>query len=305
MADEALPLEIEFLDPVDDVEVGHSYRFQVVQRNHRGEKQQMTLDHLDFEFKPIVWGKVVHSSDPGVGTIQVVEIVDPEDVFLAPHYSVSATLRPHAVRVLAPKKKIRMSAVAMEIELGFATGLEGKWKAFEPLKLPRPVDLGTAKLSSAHSKILVRDGKVFLRIDGLDNLPSDIALTFPNGETAALRIEGNLRGMPVEPDARTRTPIGQHTEAPEDPETAACRAELAELRTYVGSFGGRKRPDDATVEGIRRRIAARVQKTKERLVLYTGPKQEELLQLFKAATDQIPSYLREGAPLEAAPPAES
>lgn len=297
MADEQpLPLEIEFLDPIDDIEVGHKYRFQVLQRNARGEKHQIPIDTLDFTFAPIPWGKVVAGGDAGMATIEVIQIVDPEDVFLAPHYSVEAQLRPHAIRTLAPKKRIRMTALAVEIELGFATGLEGKWKSFAPFSLPRPVDLGTAKHSDpSNHKLLVRDGKVFLRVEHLDDLPAELTLTFPNGETTGLRIDGSLRGVPVDPSARTRTAIGSPVEAAEDAETAACRQELHELRGYIASFGGagKRRPDDSTIDGIRRRIGTRVQKTKDRLVAYNGPKQEELLALFKAATDLIPGYLRE------------
>jgi hypothetical protein len=303
--DQPLPLEIEFLDPIEDIEVGNVYRFQVLQRTARGEKHQLPIDTLDYSFAPIPWGKVATTNDAGLGTIQVVQVVNPEDVFLAPHYSVEATIRPHAVRTLAPKKRIRMSAVAFEIELGFATGLEGKWKSFQPFSLPRPVDLGTAKLSDpANHKIVTRDGKVFLRVEHLEDLPAEIALTFPNGETAALKIEGSLRGTAVDPNARTRTQVGP-AEAAEDAETAACRAELVELRAYIASFGGagKKRPDDPTVENIRRRIGARVQKTKDRLVTYTGSKQEELLTLFRGATDLIPAYLREAPAEVAAPPA--
>jgi hypothetical protein len=301
MADEQhLPLEIELLDPIEEIEVGNSYRFQVNQHTARGEKIQIPIDTLDYEFSPIPWGKVVPTDDPGLGTIQVVTIVDPEDVFLAPHYSVEAKLRPHAIRTLAPKKRIRMSALAVEIELGFATGLEGKWKSFQPFSLPRPVDLATAKLSDpAGQKLLVRDGKVFLRIEHLDSFPAELALTFPNGETAAIKLEGGLRGHPITPDSRTRTPIGARPDAPaEDAETAACRHEVNELRTYVASFSGagKRRPDESTIEGIRRRVMARIDKTKERLMSYGGPAQQELLALFKAATDSIPSYLRETPP---------
>lgn len=308
--DQPLPLEIEFLDPIDDIEVGHKYRFQVLQRNSRGEKYQIPIDTLDFTFGPIPWGKVVATSDAGLSTIEVIQIVDPEDVFLAPHYSVEAQLRPHAIRTLAPKKRIRMTAIAVEIELGFATGLEGKWKAFQPFSLPRPVDMSTAKHSDpANHKIFVRDGKVFLRLEHLDDLPAELALTFPNGETAAIRIDGSLKGVPVDPDARTRTQIGapRAGEPAEDPETSACRLELHELRGYIASFGGagKRRPDDSTIDGIRRRIGTRVQKIKDRLMAYNGPAQEELVGLFKAATDLIPAYLREApAPAEvAAPPA--
>ncbi len=308
--DEPLPLEIEFLDPIDDIEVGHKYRFQVLQRNARGEKHQMSIDTLDFTFAPIPWGRVVQGDDKGTATIEVIQIVDPEDVFLAPHYSVEAQLRPRALRTLAPKKRIRMSAVAVEIELGFATGLEGKWKAFAPFSLPRPVDLGTAKHSDpVNHKLLVRDGKVFLRVEHLDDIPAELSLLFPNGETSALRIDGHLKGVPVDPDARTRTQVGAKPGEPaEDAETAACRLELHELRGYIASFGGagKRKPDDSTIDGIRRRIGARVQKLKDRLMAYNGPKQEELLGLFKAATDLIPGYLREApaaAAVEAAPPA--
>jgi hypothetical protein len=297
MADEQpLPLEIEFLDPIDDIEVGHKYRFQVLARAAHGEKHQIPIETLDFTFAPIPWGKVVLSNDAGLATIEVMQVVDPEDVFLAPHYSVEAQLRPKALRTLAPKKRIRMSAVAIEIELGFATGLEGKWKAFQPFTLPRPVDLATAKLSDSTGKLLVRDGKVFLRLEHLDAFPSEIALTFPNGETAALRIDGQLGGKPIDPDSRTRTQMGARPNEPtEDAETTSFRQELHELRGYIASFGGagKKRPDDATIEGIRRRIATRVQKTKDRLVAYAGPAQDDLLALFRAATDLIPGYLRE------------
>ncbi len=307
MSDDEAHLEIEFLDPIDDVEVGHKYRFHVLSRNARGEKHQMHIDTLDFTFGPIQWGKVIVSDDVGIGTIEVIQIVDPEDVFLAPHYSVEAQLRPKAMHTLAPKKKIRINALALEVELGFATGLEGKWKVFDPFKLPRPVDMSTAKHSdSVNHKLVVRDGKVYLRLEHLDDLPAELALTFPNGETSAIRLEGSLRGVPVTPEGRGRTQIGgARPEPKEDPETAACRQELHELRGYIASFGGagKRRPDDATIDGIRRRIAARVQKTKDRLMSYTGPAQEELLALFKAATDLIPGYLRE-TPLEIAAPPE-
>ncbi len=305
--DQPLPLEIEFLDPIEDIEVGNVYRFQVLQRNARGEKHQLPVETLDYGFAPIPWGKVASTNDPGLGTIQVVQVVNPEDVFLAPHYSVEAIIRPHAIRTLAPKKRIRMSAIAFEIELGFATGLEGKWKSFQPFSLPRPVDLATAKLSDpVNQKIVTRDGKVFLRVEHLEDLPAEIALTFPNGETAALKIEGSLRGTSLDPNARTRTQVGAAPAEPtEDAETAACRAELVELRAYIASFGGagKKRPDDATIDGIRRRIGARVQKTKDRLVSYVGPRQEELLTLFRGATDLIPGYLHETPAEVSVPPA--
>jgi hypothetical protein len=306
MSDDQPHLEIAFLDPIDEVEVGHKYRFHVLSRNARGEQHQMPIDTLDFTFGPLQWGKVVVGGDSGVAHIEVIQTVDPEDVFLAPHYSVEAQLRPRAMHTLAPKKKIRMSAHSVEIELGFATGLEGKWKTFEPFKLPRPVDMSTAKHSDpTNQKIIVRDGKVYLRLEHLDDLPADLALTFPNGETAAIRIEGSLRGIPVTPEGRNRTQIGARPNEPkEDAETLGCRLELHELRGYIASFGGagKRRPDDSTIDGIRRRIGTRVQKTKDKLMAYAGPAQEELLGLFKSATDLIPAYLREPTLEPATPP---
>src|SRR4051812_47622255 len=95
-----LPLEIEFLDPIDDVEVGHVYRFNVLQKNARGEQQQVPLDDLEFTFSPMTWGKIVMTDDPGAGQLHVIETVEPEDVFLAPHYSVHAAHKKTAVRTL-------------------------------------------------------------------------------------------------------------------------------------------------------------------------------------------------------------
>src|SRR5208282_5747344 len=99
--DQPLALEIELLDPIDDMEVGNVYRFQVLQRAARGEKHQIPIETLDFTFAPIPWGKVVPTDDPGLGTIQVVQVVNQDDVFLATHYSVEAALRPHAMHTLA------------------------------------------------------------------------------------------------------------------------------------------------------------------------------------------------------------
>ncbi|MBI3726599.1 hypothetical protein HY251_21960 [bacterium] len=306
MADETPPppqLDIDFLDPIDDVEIGRVFRFQVLQKNAKGESFPVSIENLEFNFSPITWGTIVPTEDNGIGALHVVQVVESEDVFLEPHYSVHARHRAPATRTLAPRRKVRMGVVSCEIELGFAIGLEGKWKAFQPLALPRPVDFSTARLSDGTHKLLVREGKVFLRVEHLDSLPAEVALTFPSGEKAALRIEGFLKGIPVDQDERARiTRIGapQAEPVPEDPETQAVRGELHELRGYIASFGGagKRRPDDAnTIENIRRRIGLRVSKTKERLMGYRGPAQDELLSLFKAATDLIPLYLRDGPPL--------
>lgn len=307
---EALPLEIDFLDPVDDVEIGRVFRFQVLQRNARGAREPVSIEDLEFSFTPMVWGTVLPSEDRAVGVIRVIEVVEPEDVFLAPHYSVHARYKRGADRTLAPKRKIRMSAISVEIELGFAVGLEGKWKSFQPLSLPRPVDLSTAKVSEpASQKLLVRDGKVFLRIEHLDSVPVDLGLTFPNGETAALRVDGSLRSVPLEVDERGRyggrgAPALPAGSAPEDAATTECREKLHELRIYIESFGGPKRrpKDQATIEGIRRRISERTAAVKQLLMGYSGPAQEQLLTMFKAAMDLIPDYLREAAPAEASEP---
>jgi hypothetical protein len=307
-ADQApLPLEIDFLDPVDDVELGRVFRFQVLQRNARGAREAVAIDDLEFSFSPMTWGTVIPTDDRATGAIRVIEVVEPEDVFLAPHYSVHARHKRGADRTLAPKRKVRMSAVALEVELGFAVGVENKWKSFQPLSLPRPVDLGTAKLSSPVSqRLVVRDGRVFLRIEHLDTLPAEVALTFPNGETAALKIDGALKGVPLEVDDRGRIGRGPAVSVtpdapPEDAATADCRARVHELRGYIESFGGpRRRPKDATtIEGIRRRITERTAPVKELLMSYQGPAQDELLTMFRAAMDLIPDYLREAeAPSE-------
>src|SRR5579885_2508102 len=60
---EALPLEIDFLDPVDDVEIGRVFRFQVLQRNARGAREAVAIEDLEFSFTPMQWGTVVPSED--------------------------------------------------------------------------------------------------------------------------------------------------------------------------------------------------------------------------------------------------
>src|SRR5579871_226366 len=202
MADETPQLDIDFLDPIDDVEVGRVFRFQVLQRNAKGDTFPVSIENLEFTFSPITWGAITGTDDKGIGALRVVEVVESDDVFLEPHYSVHARHKAPATRTLAPRRKVRMGIVSCEIELGFAIGLEGKWKAFQPLSLPRPVDLSTARLSDGTHSLIVRDGKVFLRVEHLDSFPAEIALTFPSGEKAAVRIEGLLKGVPVDLDER-------------------------------------------------------------------------------------------------------
>jgi hypothetical protein len=312
------PLDIEFVDPVDDVEVGRSFRFHVLQTNARGERHAVRIEELEFEFAPIAWGSVRPSDDPGVGIVEVVKTVVLDDVFVDPCYTVNAHYRPKAARTLAPKRHVRMAAAAIEVELAFAIGQEGKWKAFEPLNLPRPVDLSTAQITPPDgARVLVRDGKVFLRIEPARAIPRELALTFPNGEVAAIRIDGDLRDLPLERDERGRLVVAGTTPTPNaarpqaaPPAPAApssdavgdeLREELKRLRRYVASFGAaaKKKPDAATTESIRRRISSELSHARDHLLEYVGPASEELRALLRSAVEQIPDAFREGA--EAAP----
>lgn len=188
-----MALEIEFLDGRPTMEVGQRTRVRVLQQDAGGRKHPMRLEQVAFSFAPVTWGKVTRTGDPAVGQLEVTEVVEPDDLLLAPVYRIEASLTNFSEQTIQPERRVRILATAVEVELEFEVGFGEKWRRFDTQQLKRPIDWSLARTDDpARAKVVVREGRPFLRLASLQDLPAQVSITFPNGETASLRLEGKL-----------------------------------------------------------------------------------------------------------------
>lgn len=188
-----MALEIVFLDGPPQMEVGARTRIRVMQRDADGQQNPMLLKDVSFSYSPMEWGRVDPTADAAIGLLEVVRLVESDDVLLAPTYSISASLTHFTGHTFQAERRVRLLATALEVELAFEVGQNGKWKRFAAADLRQPIDWTKARIGDpATQALLVRDGKPYVRIASLDALPAEVAITFPNGEVSRLVIEGDL-----------------------------------------------------------------------------------------------------------------
>jgi hypothetical protein len=306
-------LEIEFLDGPPTMLVGHTAEVRVNQQDANGAKTQIAITDVSFEFRPNAWGRVSPSSDPAIGTLEVIELVETDDPLLEPHYAIHATLNRSGAQAIAPQRKIRLLPTALEIELALEIGVVGSYRRFALSELSQPVDWTLARVTSPETQsIVVRDGVPYLRLTGLDALPAKLEITFPNGEVASLVVEGQLsaRGLretaritvpdvptpvPTIEAARAPIPVAVPEEAPAEAPAAAApedvqsdadgvglRGDLVRLRRYVASFAGSMgSADEEREQRIRERIGLRVDELRGTVEAYSGADREELVAQFE------------------------
>lgn len=220
-----MALEIEFLDGRPVMEVGQRTRLRVLQQDAAGRKNPMRLEQVAFTFSPVTWGRVERTNDPAIGLLEVVEVVEPDDLLLAPVYRIEASLTNYSEQTIQPERRVRLIATAVEVELGFEVGFADKWKRFETQQLKRPIDWSKARTDDpARAEVVVREGRPFLRLRGLGDLPAQVSITFPNGEVAKLRLEGKLAAW--EPGHQLAPALFPAAAAPA-PVTAAPRVATA------------------------------------------------------------------------------
>ncbi len=220
-----MALEIVFLDGAPGMEVGARTRIRVLQRDAEGELNPMFLRDVSFSYSPVDWGRVEPTDDPAVGLLEVVRLVESEDLLLAPTYSISASLTTFTGHTFQAERRVRVLAAALEVELAFEVGQQGKWKRFKAADLRQPIDWAKARVGDPSTQsLVVRDGVPYLRLTSLEALPAEVAITFPNGEVARLALDGRL-GATSTPPAPTPAPAPASSPAPaKAPESAAVAA---------------------------------------------------------------------------------
>ncbi len=203
-----MALEIEFLDGPPVMEIGASTRIKVRQRDADGELNPMLLKDVAFTWSPHEWGAVRPTSDPAVGTLEVIRMVESEDLLLAPTYSIAAKLTHTTGQTFQSERRVRLVATAIEVELQFEVGQYGKFRGFHPKELRQPIDWKKARTSDpATQTIVIHDGLPYLRLSALSALPARVEITMPNGEVATITIEGDLLAWrPGEAPARKVAP---------------------------------------------------------------------------------------------------
>ncbi|MBL4848339.1 MAG: hypothetical protein JKY65_22700 [Planctomycetes bacterium] len=188
-------LEIEFLDGPPQMEVGSTTRVRVVHEFLAPEdRKAVALERVKFEFKPLEWGRITATDDPAVGTLEVIEIIESTDPLLSPSYSIQAFLSAQGrAQLFKPERMIRIIPTAIEIELVFEVGREHRWTRFGPSDLSEPIDWEEAAVGDPETQTLfLREDRPFLRIEPFDGFPFQVEITFPNGETASLQIDGEF-----------------------------------------------------------------------------------------------------------------
>ena len=160
-----MALEIVFLDGPPLMEVGTRTRIRVMQRDADGQQNPMLLKDVAFSYSPMEWGRVEPTGEPAVGLLEVVRLVESDDVLLAPTYSISASLTHFTGHTFQAERRVRLLATAVEVELAFEVGQNGKWKRFAAADLRQPLDWAKARIGDpATQSLLVRDGKPYSAI---------------------------------------------------------------------------------------------------------------------------------------------
>lgn len=223
MAETSVALDIEFLDPPGDLDTGEEYRFRVIKRGAAAHNQHVEISQLDFVLRPNTWGHVEATDDPYVAVLKVVELVDSRDIYELPDYSIAAMLKAQGARVLRPKRQSRMAARRVEVELLFLHGYPGHFERFDPWRGIQPSDPQRSfKLASDKQQIVVRDGKIFLQCESLEDLRTCLECKMPGGEVVSCDLEAQLEsgaawqnsepyGFPSYEEQRQQQPEFQRT----------------------------------------------------------------------------------------------
>jgi len=188
-------LEIDFLDGPPLMEVGSTTRVRVEHEFLAPEdRKPVALERVQFEFKPLEWGRIRATDDPAIGVLEVIEIIESSDPLLSPSYSIQAFLSAQGrAQLFKPQRMIRIVPTALEIELAFEVGRESKWTRFGPSDLSQPIDWDEAAVGDPETQTLfLRDDKPYLRVEPVEGFPFQVEITFPNGETASLQIDGDF-----------------------------------------------------------------------------------------------------------------
>jgi hypothetical protein len=186
-------LDIEFLDGHLDMEIGERGRIKVTQGDATGSPHPIGLQKVEFTFEPIAWGKVTPLDEPGVGLLEVVQVVETDDLLLAPTYDIAARLTNDTRRTLRTERRVRLLATAVEIEIGFEVGQKDKWQRFEQTQLKQPIDWSQAEVSDPSCmSIVIRDERPHLRVTEPKGLPGWVAVTMPNGERVTMSLSGEV-----------------------------------------------------------------------------------------------------------------
>ena len=233
-----MELDIEFLDGPPSMEVGHQTRVRVVQGDSVGGTTPVSLARVQFKFQPLDWGRVQPTDDPGIGVLEVIQVLESDDPLLAPAYSLQAFLTTQAKRTFQQERMVRLVPTALEIELAFEVGRKGRWVRFGPHDLSKPIDWSLAKVGDPETQSLfLREGRPFLRVSPVEGFPLHVEIAFPNGETASLEIEGQIsastaKAPPMSTGAQSRLQSGpqnrslESTRSSSEPTTAT--SELAQ-----------------------------------------------------------------------------
>jgi len=290
-----MALEIEFLDGPPPLEVGAAVRIRVVQAGASGRFPVQIAD-VGFTFEPLPWGRVVPTDDPGVARLEVVQLAPDADVLLAPTYAIHAHLAARAGQTFRTERRIRVTAQAVELELAFAVGEAGRWTPFALGDLSAPIDWSLARVGDpATQRLFLREGRPILRVEPCDALPAQVDITFPNGETASLVVDGpiGLRDpAQVAPDARAEAPApaaapvvpaAPPAAPPPAPAHAELTAEVERLRRYVDSFAGAPRGEAGA--GARARVRKELDRVRARLGPAAPPELEARFREAAAAAE--------------------
>jgi hypothetical protein len=182
-SDGNVSLQIQFIDPPGDLDVGEKLRFRVIKEGAAGQGLNIEVQQLDFLFNPIMWGQVETTDDPYVGLLRVVELIETNDVYAQPDYAISAVLKARGATVLKPKRQSRMSPRRVEVELIFLHGYPGNYEHYDPLTALQKLEPDHAfRLGSETQQIIVRDGRMFLQSESLGDLVTRVDCKLPNGE---------------------------------------------------------------------------------------------------------------------------
>lgn len=289
-------LEIEFFNGHPSMQVGRHAPVRVWQADAGGGRTSVSIADVEFQFGPVVWGKVSPTDDPAIGDLAVIELAVSEDVLLEPSYTITASLSRQGGQTIQPQRQVRILPAALEIELAFEIGREGEFTPFTIQDLSQPLDWSLACVSDpATQTIVMREGVPFLRLTKIDAFPTRVDITFPNGEVSSLILDGRIaprRLADSAPHARPsiEPPADQPAEAPAELAPAASdqladdlQGELSRLQRYVASFGGAQRSSDPeNARRIRERIQGKLDALRPQVEAHTGPNKAQLTAAFEA-----------------------
>lgn len=227
-------LEIQFIDPPGELVEGERLRFRVLKKGLIGQGQSVEIHQLDFLFSPNPWGRVTATDDPYVGLLTVVELVEDEDVYAQPDYSIQAVLKASGATVLRPRRRSKIATRRARLELIFLYGYQGRFERYDPLGAKQPIDPERSfRLESKDQRIVVENGRIFLEADSLSGLYTRIECKLPDDEVVSLDlatlIESRAAWAPSEPTMHPR-----YEEKLAEQEAAEARPALVDMRVPTG-----------------------------------------------------------------------